>query len=107
MNKILYTGPTCKIPLMNGQRIARSWNFTKNKLYDIHPYTSKDVFFIVSDNNERYYLNTYDVEHYKPVKILDKSLPTILSSLDDMPDNNFILVELDKWRDNQLNELGI
>ena len=105
MNKILYTGPTCTIG------IARSWNFTKNKLYDIYPYdeynTSKDTFFIVSDNNLEYYLNTYDVEHYKPVKILDRSLPTILSSLDDMPDNNFILVELDKWRDNQLNQLGI
>ena len=97
MNKILYTGPTCTIG------IARSWNFTKNKLYDIHPYEyTPDVFFIVSDNNLEYYLNTYDVEHYKPVKILDKSLPTTLSSLDDMPDNNFILVELDKWRDQQI-----
>jgi hypothetical protein len=101
MNKILYTGPTCTIG------IARSWNFTKNKLYDIHPYDeyTPDVFFIVSDNNLEYYLNTYDVEHYKPVKILDKSLPITLSSLDDMPDNNFILVELDKWRDKQIESI--
>lgn len=107
MNKILYTGPTCQIGIGYGR-----WNFTKNKLYDIHDDDRKygiihSISFIISDDNNPYYLNTTDIEHLKPVKILDKSLPTTLTTLGDMPDYNFIFIEIDKWREQKLNNLGI
>jgi len=77
--KVVYTGPTCYL----GQ-----WHFTTCKTYDIHLY-ERSVYYVISDNDKRYYINIGN----------SLSLDSSLELVDSLGSN---FMTLQKWRDNQI-----
>lgn len=69
MNKVIFTGPT---------QYLGEWHFTRDKIYDVHPY-SITTNFIVADNDMNYYMDKKEW------------------------DRNFIT--LDKWRELKINRI--
>ena len=73
MNKLVYTGITCYF----GQ-----WHFTRGKQYDMHQH-ERSVYYVISDNDKRYYINKEDKERLNSIGFCD----------------------LQQWRESQLSKI--
>jgi hypothetical protein len=67
------------------------WHFTRGKTYDVHLY-EKSVYYVISDNDKRYYINIGKLHHPNTSLELVNSL-----------DSNFM--SLQKWRDMQIEKI--
>ena len=84
MDKLIFTGSIFDLG---------GWHFTTGKAYDIHLY-EKSVYYVISDNDKRYYITIGKLHH-----------PDTSLELVDSLDSNFMTLQ--KWRDNKLTDLGI
>ena len=84
MIKLIFTGSICDLG---------GWHFTRGKTYDIYPYENS-VHYVISDNDKHYYINIGKLHH-----------PDTSLELVDSLDSNFM--NLQKWRQQQLNKIGI
>ena len=85
MIKLIFTGSDF------GGFTKIGWNFTTGKTYEAHQY-EKSVYYVISDNDKRYYINIGKLHH-----------PDTSLELVDSLDSNFM--SLQKWRDNQIESI--